>query len=126
MDMKEKAKIRRINRKKIMLEYLGEKCIVCGVEDSLQFDHIEPSNKLYNVTEKLLINLDELKKELNKCQLLCKDCHKLKTNRDLNKSPLICGTVNMYVNGKCRCDKCKLAWTTYYCPIKKARRSKQL
>lgn len=115
-------KIRRENRKKDIFNYLGGKCKSCGVGSNLQIDHINPLDKSYNITEKLLINIDTLKQELNKCQLLCRDCHNKKTNLDYNHNSLIHGTVNMYINGKCRCDLCRAEWNKYYSPIKKNRR----
>lgn len=73
------------------------------------------------------MNFKEQCKELDKCQLLCKVCHWEKTRIDRNLHKLEHGTVNMYVNGKCRCTICKKAWTSYYSPIKKQRRKyKQL
>jgi len=64
------------------IEYLGGKCVVCGTTHNLQFDHIKREEKKYNITEKISNNFDNLKEELNKCQLLCAPCHLQKTAKE--------------------------------------------
>jgi hypothetical protein len=78
-------KAHRKKRKELCLEYLGGKCVVCGTTNRLEFDHIKRDTKKYEITPKLTINFDNLKEELNKCQLLCYDCHKIKTISELTK-----------------------------------------
>ena len=69
-------------RKELCLEYLGGKCVKCGTTHNLQFDHIKREGKKYTITEKLSIKFDNLKEELNKCQLLCAPCHLDKTAKE--------------------------------------------
>ena len=64
------------------VEYLGGKCVVCGTIHNLQFDHIKRDTKKYSITRKLTIKFDNLKEELDKCQLLCVDCHLEKTAKE--------------------------------------------
>ena len=56
--------------------------MVCGTTHNLQFDHIKREGKKYTITEKLSIKFDNLKEELDKCQLLCASCHLDKTAKE--------------------------------------------
>ena len=76
------AREHRKERRAYCVEYLGGKCVKCGTTHNLQFDHIKREEKKYNITEKLTIKFDNLKEELDKCQLLCYDCHLEKTLRE--------------------------------------------
>ena len=75
---------RGYNKKKkaICVEYLGGKCVKCGTTERLEFDHIKREGKKYEIGSKLSSNFDILKEELDKCQLLCYDCHKIKTKSE--------------------------------------------
>ena len=64
------------------IEYLGGKCVVCGTTHNLQFDHIKREGKKYEITRKLTYKFDNLKEELDKCQLLCAPCHLEKTAKE--------------------------------------------
>jgi len=72
-------------RKSYCLEYLGGKCVKCGTTHNLEFDHIKRDTKKYNITRKVDKTFDNLKEELDKCQLLCVDCHKIKTKSERTK-----------------------------------------
>lgn len=39
------------------------------------FHHINPKEKEFNISGNLTSSLDKLQKEINKCQLLCSNCH---------------------------------------------------
>ena len=58
----------------------GGKCVKCGSNQDLDFDHIDPSTKSASIS-KLVASSNKVNviKELSKCQLLCKSCHTLKT-----------------------------------------------
>ena len=66
-------------------EYLGGKCVVCGTTHNLQFDHIKREGKKYEISTKLTNKWDNLKEELDKCQLLCAPCHLEKTASEWTK-----------------------------------------
>lgn len=102
------------------LSYLGEKCVTCGSSYDLQFDHIDPSSKTFTIGRNYNRSWESLVEELNKCQLLCVECHKQKTNDNKehvgghNKwKEIQHGTVHAYLAYKCRCDECKLAKREY-------------
>ena len=69
-------------RKSYCIEYLGGKCVVCGTTHNLQFDHIKREGKKYEISTRLSNNLNNLKEELDKCQLLCAPCHLDKTAKE--------------------------------------------
>lgn len=64
-----------------VIDYLGGKCTACGTTEDLEFDHIDPTTKEFEMSKPLSRkNLPEgYMTELDKCQLLCKACHKKKT-----------------------------------------------
>lgn len=62
------------------VEYKGEKCVRCGFDEfisALEFHHIDPSKKDYNISRKQgSILTEKIKKELDRCMLLCSNCHR--------------------------------------------------
>ena len=64
--------------------YLGEECRYCGKDDTLEFDHIDKSTKEYEISVGIAQHIawDKLVIELDKCQLLCHDCHKEKSDKE--------------------------------------------
>jgi predicted transcriptional regulator len=60
------------------VDYLGGKCIICGYNKSLkalEFHHRDPSKKDFPISG-IRKSWDFTKKELNKCDLLCANCHR--------------------------------------------------
>jgi len=61
------------------LEYKGGKCAVCGYNKckaSLDFHHLNPEEKEANVGNLLRSSSwNRIKEELDKCILVCKNCH---------------------------------------------------
>lgn len=69
-------------RKKIKLksvEYKGGKCEICGYNkcvEALHFHHLNPSEKNFGLSNKgLTRSWDKIKPELDKCMLVCSNCH---------------------------------------------------
>lgn len=77
---------RRLERLAMARERLGGKCVRCGSVDDLQFDHIVPGSKTRKVSEATNWSLERFLAEVDKCQLLCNLCHRLKSVefRELN------------------------------------------
>jgi 5-methylcytosine-specific restriction endonuclease McrA len=69
-------------RRSFLIEKLGGKCSYCGTTDNLQFDHIDHTKKEFSISELISKSLKRSLNELEKCQLLCKDCHDKKTKND--------------------------------------------
>jgi hypothetical protein len=73
----ESVMLRRENIKKKALQYKGGKCERCGYdkcERALAFHHLDPTQKEYTLSRSN-ISWDKVKKELDKCILVCCNCH---------------------------------------------------
>jgi 5-methylcytosine-specific restriction endonuclease McrA len=67
-----------------MLKYLsGKSCSVCGESDIrvLELDHIDPSQKRFTISQAVRLGYkwSEVLAEIQKCQILCANCHKKRT-----------------------------------------------
>lgn len=74
------TKIRRVRIKLAAIKYLGGKCITCKWGDhpaALEFHHRNPEEKDFTISEKANQSWENVKKELNKCDLLCSRCHNI-------------------------------------------------
>jgi len=63
---------------------LTHPCVDCGSTDivMLDFDHVDPSTKVKGGVAKMIHNrtsLETLRKEIEKCEVRCVRCHRLKT-----------------------------------------------
>jgi len=68
------------NLKKSLVEYKGSKCEICGYDrciEALEFHHSDPSKKDFSISTKLF-GIEKMKKEVDKCLLLCSNCHREK------------------------------------------------
>jgi hypothetical protein len=95
-------------RAKLMEEariHLGGRCEGCGDEGELQFDHYDPTTKVAEVATVLTRQgLDAFWIEVEKCQLLCVDCHKAKTRSEREPAH---GSERRYAKPwVCRCEPC--------------------
>lgn len=69
---------RRIKDKAI--EYKGGKCYCCGKSfhpAAMQFHHNNPNDKDFNWTKMRLKSWDKIQNELDKCSLVCANCHSI-------------------------------------------------
>lgn len=109
-------KKRRRERRKKFLALLGNRCEKCGDKNNLEFDHKDPSKKEFGVSRHINSPDAFVKKEIDKCRLLCKKCHKEKTHKewDYSSPPTEHGSLWMYKKYLCRCKKCKEAMSAYY------------
>ena len=62
------------------LEYKGKKCQQCGYDkcsEALEFHHLNPQEKDFNLSDRdVKLDWDMLKIELDKCILVCSNCHR--------------------------------------------------
>lgn len=91
------------------LEYLGGKCIQCEAVFDLQIDHKNRSEREMRTDALFHLCEEKWKRELDKCQLLCRSCHIRKTISELgqNDARIVHGTLSSY--RYCRCDLCRAA-----------------
>ncbi len=110
-----KKHLERYHRlRKEAIDQLGGCCVGCGSRENLELDHIDPKSKSFEVSKFLSVSLEDFRKELKKCQLLCRKCHVKKTLKEQGKLPTgTHGTLSTYSHGKCRCQKCKDTWNAY-------------
>jgi 5-methylcytosine-specific restriction endonuclease McrA len=60
-----------------LIEYKGGKCEICGYDKctrALEFHHKNPKEKDFQISGKSL-SFDKLKVEVDKCMLVCSNCH---------------------------------------------------
>lgn len=61
------------------VKYMGGKCSICGYnkcQDALEFHHKNPDKKDFSISSHRGTNFDKIKKELDKCIMLCSNCHR--------------------------------------------------
>lgn len=75
----EAVKLRRKRIKQKAVDLLGGKCSNCGYSKSLnalQFHHLDPSKKELSIARQAYtLSWNTVLKELDKCILLCANCH---------------------------------------------------
>lgn len=64
---------------------LGGKCAVCDSVEHLEVDHIHAQNKSFEISRGYKRSEEALGAELQKCQLLCRPCHILKTANERHR-----------------------------------------
>ena len=99
-------KLRKQQRRAKLIELTGGCCIRCGATKDLEFDHIDPATKRFNVCSDLTRAWVELVEEASRCQLLCRPCHIDKGAEDRPEPPH--GRYR-YVYWQCRCRVCRAA-----------------
>lgn len=68
----------RKRTKKKLVEYKGGKCTICSYDrciNALEFHHLDPNEKDFTIAGKSW-SFERLKGEVDKCVLLCSNCHK--------------------------------------------------
>lgn len=76
---------RKRYQKIYLIEYKGGKCQDCGgafPPCCFQFDHRIPEEKSFGIGEKMGYSLEMLKAEADKCDLVCANCHAIRTAGD--------------------------------------------
>ena len=61
------------------VEYKGGSCQVCGYSTyigALEFHHLDPKEKDFAISSSKVGKWDKIKPELDKCVLLCSNCHR--------------------------------------------------
>lgn len=123
--MREYMARRRKDRRAKLLEMSGNRCSACESTKELEFNHIDRSAKLFVLSGYALDKAwKTIEDEWRKCELLCSDCHKLRTREQWDTQQLTAwnknlhgdhkhGSPRMYNERGCRCDRCKTAKRIY-------------
>lgn len=108
----------RQRRRREAIEYLGGACVVCGTTEDLEFNHMDPREKSFNLS-KFWGTKAAFWEEVEKCNLLCTPHHKEETARQYATGELVSwerptlpyahGTERMYAKKGCRCPDCREA-----------------
>lgn len=67
--------------KRQLVKYKGGKCEICGYDKCigvLQFHHIDPNEKDFDISKQYnngQLDMEKFYKEVDKCLLLCANCH---------------------------------------------------
>jgi len=71
---------RRRKVREMALEYKGGKCQICGYDKclaALDFHHIDPTQKDFGISAKgYTRSWEKVKLEVDKCVLICANCHR--------------------------------------------------
>lgn len=70
---------RRRKLKHELVKYKGGKCEICGYdkcEAALEFHHLNPEEKDFQLSGGNTCSLEKMKKEADKCILVCANCHR--------------------------------------------------
>ncbi len=67
------------NKRQNYLEMLGGECVECSSKENLEFDHVDRSNKNFAIGKLMSYSKEIILNELKLCQILCKNCHDLKS-----------------------------------------------
>lgn len=65
--------------KEKLVAYKGGKCEICGYDKciiALDFHHLDPNEKDFNIGGGAAISFEKCKKEVDKCILVCSNCHR--------------------------------------------------
>lgn len=81
-------------------------CRGCGSTEELEVDHVDPKEKEYHPTRLWSLKEETRIEELAKCQVLCKACHRQKSNEEMSR-PITHGLMGYHRS--CRCITCKKA-----------------
>jgi arsenate reductase-like glutaredoxin family protein len=69
----------RVRLKEKLVEYKGGKCERCGYDKcitALEFHHLDPDEKEFGVGNFEVLSFGKCKKEVDKCILVCANCHR--------------------------------------------------
>jgi len=85
----ERTKKNKEKKQQKLYEYLKDKsCIDCGENNilTLEFDHINPKDKIGNIGRMASQGLswEKILYEINKCEIRCANCHRIKTAKQFS------------------------------------------
>lgn len=117
-------KLRRVKRREKVIAHLGGKCSICGTNENLEINHINPKEKSHNIGDIQDGVWEKIIEELEKCELLCVEHHKQVTKEQYKKGLMpppwnkntavrFHGSARKYSEDGCRCEPCIKAKKLY-------------
>jgi hypothetical protein len=97
---------------------LGGKCVDCDSTSDLEFDHVDPEDKSFDIAKIWSYTEARFLAELSKCQLRCYGCHKARTSRQRSVEH----GGGLTGKHRCRCDLCRARKGEYDRNYHKSRR----
>lgn len=70
---------KKVAAKNMLTSLVDMKCVNCGYDtcvSAIEFHHIDPTSKEFNIGSKRVANVDLIKSEITKCVILCANCHR--------------------------------------------------
>lgn len=121
---------RRRKMKYLLVEGAGSTCLDCGFQGPpflFDFDHRNPNHKSFGISSGITRSIASLREEAEKCDLVCSNCHRMRTHKQRCKGCEYCiegynislkkepkggldfthGTSSGYNRHKCRCEECR-------------------
>lgn len=80
--IKRRSDRRVLRHRQFIYEYLSVRsCVDCGCSNwiVLEFDHLPEYEKTCNISEMHQMSLDRIKAEIAKCEVVCSNCHTIRS-----------------------------------------------
>jgi len=105
----------------ILVSEMGGCCVECGSDTDLEFHHLDPKLKKFDVSGNLTRTISVLREEAEKCILLCYNCHRVAGSK---YNVRVGHGYGAYIAKRCDCDICRQSYLDYYTRINRARGKK--
>lgn len=79
---------KKSRREYIRQSKLGKACFDCGIIYPyyvMDYDHRDPNTKVTNLARMPRCSLETIQKEIDKCDLVCSNCHRMRTHNVLDE-----------------------------------------
>lgn len=82
-----------LEKRSFLIEYKNKPCLDCGIKYPfyvMDLDHRDFKNKVNNVSRMFTANwsLEKIKNEASKCDVVCANCHRIRTYKKFNSKKL--------------------------------------
>lgn len=80
---RDRTRTESARRRELIREVKDKPCTDCGVKYPpyvMEFDHLPEYDKSFNVSESATRSWERVLKEIEKCELVCANCHRIRTN----------------------------------------------
>ncbi len=81
---KSHSKLRKLERRLKIIEQFGDICYDCGEiynPACYEFHHVNMEEKSFSISSYLTLGWERLQKELDKCVMLCANCHRIRHSK---------------------------------------------